>query len=246
MRFQIFFVVCQSLALFAFADEAASMKDEDIQGLKIRKGALGIQSSRALKKKKKKKKKKQNQWYGAGNQYKYKKGKKKSNNKNTNLSLFANLQLFPEATGTAPTGKVQANFAPNGVLTSFSVNGQNLGLSCPNADGCGIGIYEGTSCSSVDTIGDSYYQTTSDPFTDTKYTSSVAGVATRSFTTVPAGGNGYFISQNFGHIVIIDDEDGNGVACGVLLRSSGGNWNSNPWSSNNSNTWSSNNSNQWW
>lgn len=99
----------------------------------------------------------------------------------------------------------------------------------PNCINCGIHVHEGTTCSDANSVGGHYYKVDVDPWTTDGgaiYTSDGDGLALGSFTVV----TGYdTMQQNLGHAVVIHDQEGVRLSCGLLVtdataQRSGGPW----------------------
>jgi Cu/Zn superoxide dismutase len=87
----------------------------------------------------------------------------------------------------------------------------------PNCINCGIHIHQGETCNDANAVGGHYYKVGVDPWTTEGgaiYTSDGDGLAMGSFTLM----TGYdTISQNLGHAVVIHDQEGVRVSCGLLV-----------------------------
>jgi Cu/Zn superoxide dismutase len=99
----------------------------------------------------------------------------------------------------------------------------------PNCVNCGIHIHQGKTCSDANSVGGHYYKVDVDPWTTDGgaiYTSDGDGLAMGSFTLL----TGYdTMQQNVGHAVVIHDQEGVRVSCGLLVtdttvQRSGGPW----------------------
>jgi hypothetical protein len=90
-----------------------------------------------------------------------------------------------------------------------------------NCENCGIHIHEGITCSSPELVLGHYWDSndgkTPDPW------NSEYGAVYHTDGKGKAKGNyflnsGYDIDENDGHAVVVHDQDGNRIACGVLQR----------------------------
>jgi len=125
-------------------------------------------------------------------------------------------------------GQVQVSYS-NGTVDSntslvkaatltYEVTGLfNLPLKCSNVNGCGLFIATGTTCDDVAMVGGPYWNANDlleNPWTAHSYVANEAtGVASGAFDFY----NGYSHDDNYGHAVVMLDDSGVRVACGVLL-----------------------------
>ncbi|KAL9181028.1 hypothetical protein ACHAXT_009833 [Thalassiosira profunda] len=126
--------------------------------------------------------------------------------------LHAEMGAYPGYDGPLdPSGLVSVTFHHEGNLKlAYDL----AGLS-PECEGCVIHIDEGQSCRSLDLAGP-YYDVKEDPWTEdggAAYDSNKKGKARGHFELE----TGYDTAEeNAGHAAVIFDEDGTGIACGVL------------------------------
>jgi Cu/Zn superoxide dismutase len=118
------------------------------------------------------------------------------------------------ATDFDTSGEVTVTFSHGTSHTNFRYDLSGVPPNCTN---CGIHIHEGVTCSDADSVGGHYYKVSVDPWTTDGgaiYTSDGDGLAMGSFTLL----TGYdTMQQNVGHAVVIHDQDGVRVSCGLLV-----------------------------
>ena len=90
-----------------------------------------------------------------------------------------------------------------------------------NANGCGVHIHQGVSCSNSEQVMGHYWSTSTlselDPWVNVTYTTNKGGFS--GGFVVLMGGNGYSLEENIGHAIVIHDEDGKKIGCGILMKS---------------------------
>ena len=132
----------------------------------------------------------------------------------TPTKSVATLGSYPGYTGDLVVNGTIGVFASS---TGIEVVGTVVGLTTTTSGG--IHIHSGVSCDSADDVGGHYYDDmTSDPWT-TMWYSDANGVASISFTLDDFSlGGDYPVA---GRAVVVHDDDGTRVACGLLQSTSG-------------------------
>jgi hypothetical protein len=135
--------------------------------------------------------------------------------KNVRPTLKASLGSYPATNATPPTGTVAVEDQPDG---SIKVVYNMAGFEDGAASG-GLHIHTGTSCADAGAVGGHYWTPTSDadPWS-TAYTVGADGAAKGSFLL----NSGYTFDGNDGHVVVVHNDAGARVACGVLNVANGG------------------------
>ena len=120
---------------------------------------------------------------------------------------------YPDYTGDiTPSGSVEVTF-PKQNSTNLSYDLSGLRAECTD---CGVHIHEGTTCDDADEVGGHYFSVAEDPWTPdggATYDANKKGFAKGSFT-LTSGEDMY--ADNVDHAVVIHDQDGTRISCGIL------------------------------
>lgn len=131
------------------------------------------------------------------------------------------------ATDFDTSGEVIVTFS-HGETSHFNFRFDLSGVP-PNCVNCGIHIHQGKTCSDANSVGGHYYKVDVDPWTTDGgaiYTSDGDGLTAGSFTLL----TGYdTMLQNVGHAVVIHDQEGVRVSCGLLVTETAGQRSGGPW-----------------
>lgn len=136
--------------------------------------------------------------------------------------LSAQIDSFPRLKSSLrPKGDIIVQFG-NEIKMKINVSGLESTCQSTNTNGCGIHIHEGFSCNSTEHVMGHYWNSTNigepDPWINVTYNTNKDGISGGFVDLV--GGNGYSINENVGHAIVIHDESGNKIACGILVKRS--------------------------
>jgi len=128
-------------------------------------------------------------------------------------TLRAVMNRYPGYTGDiTPAGSVKVTFHKQ-TFTKLSYYLFGLQSGCTD---CGVHIHEGTTCDNADEVGGHHFSVPVDPWTPaggTTYDANKRGFAKGSFTLT--SGDDTF-ADNVGRAVVIHDQDGTRISCGIL------------------------------
>jgi len=135
---------------------------------------------------------------------------------NVRPTLKATLGVYPGSAATPPTGTVAVEDQPDGSIKVY----YNFKGLAENAASGGLHIHTGTSCLLPQDVGGHYWKdsTRPDPWNSETMYSVSDGAAKGSFLL----NSGHTFGGNDGHVVVVHDDAGARVACGVLGVASGG------------------------
>ncbi len=138
-----------------------------------------------------------------------------------NSMLSAQIDTFPRTNSSLnPNGDLSVMFSDD-IKMKMNVSGLESLCAPTNTNGCGIHIHEGVSCNSNDQVMGHYWNISAlgelDPWVNVTYTTNKGGVSGAS--VVLMGGNGYSMEENVGHAIVIHGQDGEKIACGILMKS---------------------------
>jgi hypothetical protein len=137
-------------------------------------------------------------------------------------TLTAAMGIYPGPNrSAAPGGFVEMTFQGNGDI-DILMDTFDMAPDCyqdiTGVNTCGVHIHAGTHCDMDSRVGEHYYDPSSfsmDPWQNVRYKSDDQGrTDIMSFTM--SGGNGYDMSNNEDHAVVIHDKNGNKMSCGIL------------------------------
>ena len=154
----------------------------------------------------------------------------KHNNERSRKILKASIGSYPgsDFNGDGPQGEVTMSFLSHHGDVDIQISMQVTGVTpmCSDANtnpnGCGIHIHEGTTCDDAGAVGGHYWKHNKnfgdvDPWADIRYTSGADGVVVSTDAIIEMlDGNGYNSVKNTGRAVVIHDENGGRIACGIL------------------------------
>lgn len=134
--------------------------------------------------------------------------------------LSAQIGSFPHLESSLkPKGDIIVHFGGE-IKMKMNVSGLESTCQSTSTNGCGIHIHEGVSCSSKDQVMGHYWNSSNigelDPWVNVTYNTNKDGMS-GGFVDL-MGGNGYTIDENVGHAIVIHDESGNKIACGILMK----------------------------
>jgi len=131
--------------------------------------------------------------------------------------LSACFKKYPEYDGkidASDGSKVQIRFKKENPAMTFKFRGKGLEKDCVK---CGVHIHSGTTCADHASVGGHYWNQTSDPWTTENgavYNTNSEGMSKNNYKL----DSGYDLEQNFGHAVVVHDQDGDRIGCGVLSK----------------------------
>ena len=129
---------------------------------------------------------------------------------------MAELATYPGYTSDSisPAGVVMVDFFDDGTL---AMSWDMTGLA-PNCDNCGIHIHAGISCDTHEEVKGHYWNDEvqpKDPWVTSDravYFTRESGTSSGMFYTF----SGYTFEENVGHAVVVHDEEGIRIGCGLL------------------------------
>jgi len=124
-------------------------------------------------------------------------------------------------TDSTPMGEVHLTVFPNYDII-IEIDAKGLAPSCnaatnTNLNGCGVHIHEGNTCNTASLVGGHFWSTAKsveDPWVDIRYDSNGAGESNDVVGVIR--GNGYDADINFARALLLHDETGARIACGLL------------------------------